>query len=185
MLERFYPHGYVSSVFAVDYNKLYNMGFRALILDVDNTLVHHGDDSTEAVDQLFKEIHNIGFRTLLLTNNDEERVLRFIKNIDTMYICEADKPAVDAYIKALDMLGTAKEETLVMGDQIFTDILGANRCGIPNVLVKFITAPNETKIGKRRYVEKAIMVLRGMSKKYRNRIGDILKEEGFANAMER
>ena len=56
MFKRFYPYAYVDSVFAINYQKLYNMGYRGLIFDIDNTLVHHGDDSTPEIDDLFFKI---------------------------------------------------------------------------------------------------------------------------------
>ena len=77
MFKLFYPYEYVESVFSIDYNKLYDMGYRGLIFDIDNTLVHHGDDSTPEIDNLFKVIQNIGFKTLLLSNNNEERIKKF------------------------------------------------------------------------------------------------------------
>ena len=99
MFRRFYPYAYTRSVFSIDYAKLRDKGFRAVVFDIDNTLVHHGDKSTPEVDALFRSIHKIGLKTLLLTNNDEERVQRFIKNIDTLYICDAEKPHPTAYFK--------------------------------------------------------------------------------------
>lgn len=178
MLKTFYPYAYVESVFAIDYEKLYAAGYRALLFDIDNTLVHHGDDSTREIDVLFKQIHAIGFKTLLLTNNDEARVLRFIKNIDTLYLCEADKPAVDGYLKALEMLNVQKSEAVCIGDQVFTDILGANKSGIASILVKFIRLPQETRIGKRRQLEKLILAFYRCSKSYRNALGNIQINEG-------
>ena len=67
----------------IDYQKLYQKGFRGIIFDIDNTLVHHGDDSTPEIDDLFRKIQGLGLKTLLLSNNDRGRVERFIKNIDT------------------------------------------------------------------------------------------------------
>ena len=157
LLERYYPRGHADSVFMIDYTKLYKKGCRAVIFDIDNTLVHHGDDSTPEVDDLFVKIHAAGLKTLLLTNNDEERVLRFIRNIDTEYICDADKPDTSGYLKALEKLGVKRTQAVVIGDQLFTDILGANRSGIAGILVKFIKLPEEKRIGKRRYLEKLIM----------------------------
>jgi len=177
MLEKFYPYEYVDNVFVIDYEKLYNKGYRGLIFDIDNTLVHHGDDPTEQVDNLFKEIQNIGLKTLLLSNNNEARVKRFLKNIDSLYICDAEKPNINNYLKAVEMLNVKKEEVLYIGDQIFTDILGANRSGIPSILVKFIRLANETKIGKRRHLENIILSFYKRNKKYRNRLGDVLKKE--------
>lgn len=176
MFKLFYPYEYVESVFLIDYNKLYNMGYRGLIFDIDNTLVHHGDDSTPEIDNLFKVIQNIGFKTLLLSNNNEERIKRFIKNIDSLYICDAEKPNTANYLKAVEMMNISKEKVLFMGDQIFTDILGANRCGIANILVKYIRLKEETKIGKRRTLENIILKFYKRSKRFQHRLGDIYKK---------
>ena len=89
MLKIFYPYEYVENVFSIDYKKLYDKGYRGIIFDIDNTLVHHGDDSTKEIDDLFQTIQNIGFKTLLLSNNSEKRIKRFIKNIDSLYIHDA------------------------------------------------------------------------------------------------
>lgn len=177
MFKIFYPYEYVDSVFAIDYNELYNKGYRGIIFDIDNTLVHHGDDSTKEIDELFRIIQNIGFKTLLLSNNNEERVKRFLNNIDSLYICDAQKPKVTNYIKAIEMMNIKKEETLFIGDQVFTDILGANKSGIANILVKFIRAKDETKIGKRRQMEKIILKFYKRNKCFQNRLENIIKKE--------
>lgn len=176
MFKTFYPYEHVSSVFAIDYEELYNSGYRGIIFDIDNTLVHHGDDSTTEIDALFVFIKNIGLKTLLLTNNTEERVKRFLRNIDSPYICDADKPKIDGYLKAVEMLGIKKEEALFVGDQMFVDIVGANRSGIANILVDFIRQSGETKIGKKRYLEKAILKLYRKNKRFQHRLGDIVKK---------
>lgn len=177
MFRCFYPYEYADNVFCIDYNKLYQKGYRGIIFDIDNTLVHHGDDSTEKVDEFFKIIQNIGFKTLLLSNNNEERVKRFLKNIDSLYICDAEKPKVYNYLKAVEMMKISKEEALFIGDQVFTDILGANKSGIASILVKFIRANGETKIGKRRQLEKLILKMYKKNKKFQNRLGNIVKGE--------
>lgn len=179
MFKAFYPYEYVESVFSIDYNKLYNKGYRAIIFDIDNTLVPHGKDSTKEVDDLFQTIHNAGLKTLLLSNNDEERITRFLKNIDSMYICDAEKPNVANYFKAIEMLNIKKEAVVFVGDQIFTDIYGANKSGIDNILVAYIRAKNETKIGIRRNLEKIILKFYELNRSCQNRIGDILKEGTF------
>lgn len=175
MFHVFYPYDYVDSVFSIDYNKLYDKGYRGVIFDIDNTLVHHGDDSTKEVDDLFKNIQSLGLKTLVLSNNNEERVKRFLTNIDSLYICDADKPKTENYLKAVKMLEIDKKEAIYIGDQIFTDIVGANRSGIANLLVKFIRAEGETKIGKRRQLEKIILKFYKKNKSYQHRLGDIVK----------
>lgn len=177
MLRLFYPYEYVKSVFTIDYKKLYDNGYKGIIFDIDNTLVHHGDDSTSEIDELFKDIQDIGFKTLILSNNNEERVGRFLKNIDSLYICDAEKPKPKNYLKALDMMNLTKKETIYVGDQVFTDILGANMSGIPNILVEYIKEENETDIGKRRKLENLILKQYLKNKKFQNRLGNIGKEE--------
>jgi len=81
MFKYLFPHEYTDSVFSIDYEKLYQKGYQAIIFDIDNTLVHHGEDSTNDVDELFRFLHNIGFKTLVLTDNSEERTQKFLSNI--------------------------------------------------------------------------------------------------------
>lgn len=181
MFELFYPYEYCDSVFSIDYSKIYAKGFRGILFDIDNTLVHHGDNSNPEIDALFRKIQSTGLKTLLLSNNDEARIKRFIKNIDTLYICDADKPNAASYLKALKILNIKKEEALVIGDQIFTDILGANRSRMASILVKFIKLESETRIGKRRYLEYLILEFWKHNKKYHCRLGDIYTEEAKQN----
>jgi len=176
MFKKFYPYEYAESVFHIDYEKLFKLGYEAVIFDIDNTLVHHGADSTPEVDALFREIHNTGLKTLFLSNNNVERIERFLKNIDSPYIPYADKPKTEKYYKAVEMLGVDKDKIVVIGDQLFTDIYGANRCGMACILVKFLRRPGETKIGKKRMVEKLVLYFYSKNRKMQNRIGDIFKE---------
>ena len=177
MFKKFYPYEYEESVFSIDYEKLYEKGFRGLIFDIDNTLVPHGADSTPEVDELFRYIQGIGFKTLLLSNNDEARTLRFLKNIDSLYICDADKPKPAGFLKAVEKLDMPRDKVIVIGDQVFTDIYGANRSGLASILVKFIGHDTETKTGKRRRLEKFVLSMYSRSKACVNRLGGIHKKE--------
>ncbi|MBQ7242127.1 MAG: HAD-IIIA family hydrolase [Firmicutes bacterium] len=177
MLKKFYPYEYEESVFSIDYEKLYEKGFRGLIFDIDNTLVPHGADSTAEVDEFFRYIQGLGFKTLLLSNNDEERTLRFLKNIDSLYICDADKPKPAGYLKAVDMLDMPKNQAVVIGDQIFTDIYGANRSGLASILVKFIGHDTVSKAGRRRKLENFVLHFYKRSKSCYMRLGGIHRKE--------
>lgn len=178
MFQIFYPYEYIESVFSIDYKKLYSKGYRGIIFDIDNTLVHHGEDSTEEVDALFQVIHDVGLKTLLLSDNSKARIQRFLKNIDSLYIHDAQKPKVESYLKAVEMLGIKKHEAVFIGDQIFRDILGANRSGIDSILVKYLRYDDETKIGISRNLEKVVLKFYEWDKSCQNRIGDILNKEG-------
>ena len=184
MLKLFYPYEYVDSVFSIDYQKLYSKGYRGIFFDIDNTLVHHGEDSTPEVDALFRQIHQIGFKTIILSNNSEKRILRFLKNIDSPYIAEAQKPKTDGYRKAVALLDIPKGQTLYIGDQLFTDIFGANRFGIASILVQYLRYPNEKKIGIRRNLEKVIIKCYQKSRTCCGRLGYICKEEAQTDAAD-
>jgi HAD superfamily phosphatase (TIGR01668 family) len=172
-----YPYDYVEDIYSISYEKLYKKGYRALIFDIDNTLVHHGDSSNPKIDKFFKDIQKIGFKTLLLSDNSKERIEEFIKNIDTLYINSAHKPNKEGFLKVINLLNIEKEKIIVIGDQVFNDILGANKCGIPNILVQYLRYDNEKKIGKKRTLEKIILKFYLKSNKYQKRFGDILKEK--------
>lgn len=166
MFKKLYPNCHVKSVYKIDYDKLFSLGYRGIIFDLDNTLVHHGDNSNKKVDNLFKQIKKKGFKTCILTNNTEERVKRFLKNIDSYYIFDADKPKKDNYIKACEIMKLSKNKVIYVGDQIFVDILGANRAEVESILVDFIRKNNSAKIGKKRILEKYILKFYKKSKKY-------------------
>ena len=178
MFKKFYPYEYVESVFSIDYKKLYEKGYRGIIFDIDNTLVPHGEDSTPEVDELFKKIQNLGIKTFLLSDNGKERIERFLRNIDCSYIDNANKPKTENYYKAIEIMGLDKNEVIFIGDQTFTDILGANNCGIANILVKYIGYYKKQKIGIKRNIEKIILKLYRKSKKYQHRLGDIEIKKG-------
>lgn len=175
----FYPDQYCESVFTIDFDKLFELGYKGIIFDIDNTLVPHGKDSTEEVDNLFAKIHDIGFKTLLLSNNDEQRVKRFIKNIDTLYVCDAKKPKKDGYFNAINKLELPKEKIICIGDQLFTDVFGANRVGLHSLLVKYIGFYKIERKGIRRNLETRVLKCYSNSKKYYNRLGDV--EKGKVN----
>lgn len=170
MLKYFYPYEYVEDVFSIDYKSLIDKGFKGLIFDIDNTLVPHGADSTEQVDSLFAKLHSMGFTTLLLSNNNRQRIDRFNENIDALYIEESGKPQPECYHKAVEMMKLHNNEVVVIGDQLFTDILGANRSHLPSILVKYIGFYKKEKKGIRRNLEKIVLKLYSHSKRYQHRI---------------
>lgn len=173
MLRLFYPFEYAESVFTLDYNRLYALGYRGIIFDLDNTLVPHGEGSTPEVDRLFEELRNIGFKTVILSDNGVKRIETFLENIDSEYIDNANKPNPKSFKRAAELLGLKRKEVIYIGDQIFTDILGANLAGIDSILVKYIGYYDNAYKGKRREAEEVILKKYKKSKKYYERLGNI------------
>lgn len=157
MLERFYPTECAVSVYEVDFTAYYDKGIRGIIFDIDNTLVPHGKPADKRAVELFFRLHSMGFKTCLISNNREPRVKSFAAAVDSAYICNAHKPSAVNYKKAVKQMGISERTALFVGDQIFTDIYGANRAGIASLLVKPIHPKEEIQIVLKRYLEKIVL----------------------------
>jgi len=115
---------------------LKSRGFTALLIDVDNTLVSRGSGRIES--SVFEWVHSMkqaGISCCLLSNNWHEVVHDYAALLEIPIVAKAMKPLPIAYIKALATIGARRATTVVVGDQVFTDILGARLCVIPCILV--------------------------------------------------
>ena len=157
MLQRFYPDEYLDSTYVIDFDKLYEEGYRGIIFDIDNTLVPHGAPADQRAIALFKRLHALGYQTMMLSNNQEPRVKMFCDAVDAEYIYKAGKPNPANYREAMKRMHTDEKNTLFVGDQIFTDVWGANKAGIYSILVKPIHPKEEIQIVLKRYLEKVVL----------------------------
>lgn len=157
MFDMFYPGEYIDSTYVIDFEKLYNDGYRGIIFDIDNTLVEHGAPVTQRAIDLFERLRGIGYGTCVISNNNENRVKPFADAVKTKYISNAHKPSTVNYIKAMEYMETDKASTFFVGDQLFTDVWGAKRTGIRTFLVKPINKKEEIQIVLKRYLEKVVL----------------------------
>ena len=157
MFKKLYPTKYLDSSYSIDYEQLYRSGIRGLIYDIDNTLVEHGMPATERAIKLFEQLRSIGFDTCLISNNKEPRVKPFADAVGSKYVYDAHKPSRKNYIRAMELMSTDTGNTYFIGDQIFTDVYGANRAGIPSILVKPIHPKEEIQIVLKRKLEKIVL----------------------------
>lgn len=153
-----YPGEYIDSTYRIDYDRLYNEGYRGIIFDIDNTLVPHGAPADERAILLFTHLKELGYQCMLLSNNKEPRVKMFNDAVHVKYIYKAGKPKPSGYRRAMDELGTDVSNTFFVGDQIFTDVCGANLAGIRTFLVKPIHPKEEIQIVLKRYLEKVVLL---------------------------
>lgn len=153
----FFPDRYVASTYVIDFEKLYEEGIRGLIFDIDNTLVPHGAPADERAIALFQRLKAIGFQCCLISNNQEPRVKMFNEPIQVSYVYDAHKPSTKNYKKAMEIMGTDEKTTVFIGDQLFTDVWGAKRTGIANILVKPIHPKEEIQIVIKRRLEKIVL----------------------------
>ncbi|MBQ8814351.1 MAG: YqeG family HAD IIIA-type phosphatase [Lachnospiraceae bacterium] len=167
MFQAFYPDQWIDSVYTFDFETARAQGYRAVLFDVDNTLVPHGAPATEEAIRLFERLRQLGFVTCLMSNNKEPRVKSFAEKVDSPYLYKAGKPMKKGYLKAMEITGTTPADTLFIGDQLFTDVWGAKRCGVRCVLTKPIDPKEEIQIVFKRRLEKP--VLREYSRSMQNR----------------
>lgn len=157
MFDMFFPDKYVSSTYVIPFEELYEKGYRAIIFDIDNTLVPHGHPADDRSRRLFTRLKEIGFSCCLLSNNKEPRVQKFNEQIQVEYIYDAHKPSTRNYLAAMEKMGSDKKTTLFIGDQLFTDVWGAKRAGLHNILVQPIHPKEEIQIVLKRYLEKIVL----------------------------
>ncbi len=130
------PAEYHPSIFAIDLERLQNKGFRAIVLDLDNTMVKWNQpDPTPDLIEWLRKVEAMGFRTCIVSNNSGPRVSEFAAKVGVPFVHNATKPRRKGFREAMARLGVRPQETVVIGDQIFTDVLGGNRAGAYTILV--------------------------------------------------
>lgn len=157
LFRSFYPDECRESTYTIDFQKYFDEGYRGILFDVDNTLVPHGAPADERAVQLFETLRKIGFQTCLISNNKEYRVKPFANLVNSEYIYDAHKPSRKSYKKAFAKMGTKRDNTMFVGDQLFTDVFGANRVDMYTILVKPIHPKEEIQIVLKRYLERVVL----------------------------
>jgi HAD superfamily phosphatase (TIGR01668 family) len=135
-LEKLMPNQFVETIHDIDINALRERNVRAVITDLDNTLVEWDRaDATPEVIQWFERLRQAGIQVTVVSNNNQSRVLRFCQPLGVRFIWAARKPTNQAFLRAVREMNVTIEETVVVGDQLFTDVLGGNLLGFHTILV--------------------------------------------------
>lgn len=137
MLELFQPDLYVPSLWTIPLAMLKDRGIRGLIIDLDNTVTEWGRATLNPeVRAWFARLKEVGLKACLVSNNRDARVQKVALALGIPGISRAGKPRRRAFYQAMVALGTGAGDTAVIGDQVFTDVLGGNRLGLFTVLVQ-------------------------------------------------
>lgn len=137
MYKRLKPTLYLEGVEQLTPALLNRLGITALLLDVDNTLSDgHGLPIAPEAEAHLNLLRQAGVRLCILSNNGEHRVGPFSEPLGIPYIAYAKKPSSRGVLRALSLIGAEKTEALMVGDQLYTDILGGNRAGVRTALVR-------------------------------------------------
>ncbi|MFC4766280.1 YqeG family HAD IIIA-type phosphatase [Effusibacillus consociatus] len=164
MLKQLIPSLYVQSIYHIDLDAMNAQGVKGIITDLDNTLVSW--DSPYATPKLIawlEDVRSRGFQVCIVSNNTQSRVEKFARPLHLPAIYKARKPIRRAFRQAMQIMGTKPHETVVVGDQIFTDVLGANRMGLYSILVLPIATKEWAGTKILRAMER--FVLRGLRKR--------------------
>lgn len=130
------PDLHVNSIYDIDIQALKQRGVKGIITDLDNTLIEW--DRPQATPELMEWLNRLkqeGFKVIVVSNNNQIRVSAFAEPIGIPYIHAAKKPTRTPFQDAILRLGLSPEEIVVIGDQMFTDVLGGNRSGLYTILV--------------------------------------------------
>jgi HAD superfamily phosphatase (TIGR01668 family) len=136
LLKKLLPSMFINSIYDLQIDQLKKSGIKGIITDLDNTLIEwNRPNATPELVNWFHSLRDSGFRIIVVSNNNHERVRKFAEPHGIPYIPAAKKPMKRAFKEAMRRLELSAHEVVVIGDQLFTDILGGNRLGIYSILV--------------------------------------------------
>lgn len=131
-----YPNIYLSNVQEITIGFLIKNKIKALILDVDNTLIDYDKNLSEEIITWSRELQGQGIKMYILSNtNKKPKVEKVANALEIGYEMFARKPSKKGFKKIKKILNLNEKNIAVVGDQIFTDIIGGNRCNMFTILV--------------------------------------------------
>ncbi len=157
-MDNFVPDIYKQSIYDINYKDLKKRGITCLLFDLDNTLVPYNVDiPTKQVEELFNTLVNKDFKVIIISNSNKKRLTPFKDKLNVDVAYSSYKPFKKKYKKIQKIYNLKATQIAAIGDQLITDIFGANRMGFTSILVNSIS-PNETLPTKiNRFFEKFIL----------------------------
>lgn len=158
VLKRFCPDYYYGSILEIDLDELKRVGIRGLIVDLDNTMVERGSSKTpESLRRWLEKVTSQGLKVCIVSNNWASRVSVIAREVNLPLVAPAGKPRGKAFRQGMKLIGSKPEETAVVGDQLFTDVLGGNLAGLRTVLVIPLKGPELPHTRLLRHLERIIL----------------------------
>ena len=154
----FKPHYIFEKTTKITPEFLKELGITNLLLDVDNTLTTHDNpDPTPGIPQWIEEMKSAGIKMVIISNNNKERVEPFAAKQGLPFTSMSCKPLPYGYKKGMKILGSNRHNTAMVGDQIFTDVMGANLSGVKCLMVLAIQAEEGAGFKFKRKIEKGFI----------------------------
>lgn len=158
MIKKLYPTKALGSIYELPIEELKQAGIKGIIFDIDNTLVPYDEaEPTEKIISFFEALQEKGLKITLVSNNTEDRVVKFNEKLKVLALHKAKKPSRKSFRKALEMMQCSENEAIIVGDQIFTDVYGGNRAGLKTYLVSPISDKDEWQTKVKRGLERQVV----------------------------
>lgn len=154
----FIPNYMFDTVYDIPLELFEENGIKYIFFDIDNTLVpYECDVPTNENFELFKRLEEKGIQIIFVSNNQEERVKKYVGESGYKYVSDAGKPSIRKYKSLAESIGAKMENCAVVGDQVFTDVVAASRLGIKSFLVKPIKDKTTLFFKTKRWLEKPVI----------------------------
>ncbi|MBD5429898.1 YqeG family HAD IIIA-type phosphatase [Lactobacillus sp.] len=161
----FRPRYTIDTIYNLDPKQLNKMGIKAIFSDLDNTLLAWNKaDTAVEMDQLNKKLAKAGIKLVVISNNNAERIGKVLNPYHIQFIAKARKPLPIGINKELKILKLNKNQVLMVGDQLITDIQAGNLAGVGTVLVKPLVETDKWNTRINRFFEKFIFFFLGLKK---------------------
>lgn len=135
-MDNFIPDMYQKSIYHINYEKLKEDGIKCLLFDLDNTCVPFKDkEPNKKLVDLFERLKDMEFKVIIFSNATKKRITPFKNGLNVDCSAKSKKPNTNKLMKVIKMFGYDLSEVVIIGDQLFTDILCGNKAGIKTVLV--------------------------------------------------
>lgn len=173
-IENYMPDFAVEAVYDLTVESLRKHGIEAVFVDLDNTLIAwNNPDGTPEMKQWLHDLRDAGIRVVVVSNNTQKRVARAVEKFDIDYVYWSFKPFTLGIDRALKQFNVKKEQVVMVGDQLMTDIRAAHRAGIRSILVKPLVNHDSLKTMPNRLREKRVL------KKITDKYGPIQYTKGI------
>ena len=158
MFKKFYPDYKLKTIDDIDFDVFAEKGIGYVLLDIDNTLVAYTSPvADERARNFLARLSKNGIKYAFVSNNHKERVEKFAEEFGVFYVYDSAKPLLFGIRKAMKHLGAEKNNTALIGDQVFTDVYGGNRAGLLTFMVEPIEAKETPFFGVKRKLEKIVL----------------------------
>lgn len=165
MKQYFTPTWKVESIFSLQPAQLIQQNIKAVIVDLDNTLLPWNEENhSEDMEQWITSMRAHGLGIYLLSNNNYNRVAKVAEPLELKFSASALKPRGKYFRYAISDLNVPEEHVVVIGDQLITDVLGANRRGLKSILVKPMVPNDNIFTWVNRTLERGLLKIVGIDR---------------------